>query len=77
MFNIEEEKVLAFFKKELGDKFKYRKITMNKSKGIGEITVNSKEIADLLYSLNGKVKKLFLIVLLLKKKRNWKGEISI
>lgn len=55
--NIEDEKVLNFLKKELGEKFKYRKITINKSKGIAEITVNSKEVADLLSSVNGKVKK--------------------
>jgi hypothetical protein len=54
-YDLKEEQVLSFFKKHLGERFKYHKILLNSSKGFGEIIVKSKEIADNLLTLNGKV----------------------
>lgn len=56
-YNLPKEKVLAFFKQQLGEKFLFDNILMNESKGFAEILVSSKEIADCLIKLNGKVLK--------------------
>ena len=53
--NITEEQVLNFFKKEIGEKFKFNKILLKKSKGFAVIFVNSEEIAQSIQTLNEKV----------------------
>ena len=58
-FDIKEKEVLEFFKDQLKDKFKFDKILLkwDKDRVFGTIIVQSKQVADALVGITGKVRK--------------------
>lgn len=58
-YDIKEKEVLDFFRERLGDKFKFHKILLKweKDRVFGTVIVQSKQVADALVGLTGKVWK--------------------